>query len=340
MVSKYSSEESINAYNNYVQDFVMPKLNISPQIHILDCTKINVDINNSNYEKAEVIKDNGEAIRGYKLASLRGLLDESGIIEEIEFGSINVHDLELSKDLLLNSKVLKEGDILINDRGFISREVINTLKTDKKVDTYVPARKNMTIYKEAVSIAKAEGNWKKHPNKRRTTQEIHFVKDLGSFWESKDPTKDIPLNACVVHDKKTDNYFVFLTTETNSTARHIVNTYELRPEIEEDFRQIKDFWKLEDFKSTKFNFIVFHIVTLLIGYMYFQLFKNTEKGSKYSKKSLPVVLKNYKEKKKSKSVVIYSGQYFGIFTFLEFMKLYASCSEEVKKLLEPTLALV
>ncbi|MTI66554.1 MAG: transposase [Firmicutes bacterium] len=286
------------------------------------------------------MKDNGEAIRGYKLASLRGLLDDSGIIEEIEFGPINIHDLELSKDLLLNSKVLKEGDILINDRGFISREVINTLKTDKKVDTYVPARKNMSIYKEAVKIAKAEGNWRKYPNKKRTTQEIQFVKDLGVFWESKDPTKDVPLNACVVHDKKINNYFVFLSTETNCSARQIVNTYELRPEIEEDFRQIKDFWKLEDFKSTKYDFITFHIVTLLIGYMYFQLFKNTEKGSKYSKKSLPVVLKNYTEKKKSKSVVIYSGQYFGIFTFLEFMKLYANCSEEVKGLLEPTLALV
>ncbi|WAG59317.1 hypothetical protein LL038_16945 [Clostridium estertheticum] len=51
------------------------------------------------------------------------------------------------------------------------------------------------------------------------------------------------------------------------------------------------------------------------------------------------MLKNYKEKK-TKSVIIYIGQYFDIFTFIEFIQLYAGCSEEVRKLLEPTLALV
>lgn len=44
-----------------------------------------------------------------------------------------------------------------------------------------------------------------------------------------------------------------MTTDTNRTARQIINTYGLRPEIEEDFRQMKDFRKLEDFKSTKYK---------------------------------------------------------------------------------------
>jgi len=77
----------------------------------------------------------------------------------------------------------------------------------------------------------------------------------------------------------------------------------------------------------------------LIGYTYFQLYKNMEEGRKFSKKSLPVVLKNYKEQK-PKSVIIYTGQYFAIFTFIEFIQLYVGCSEEVRILLEPTLALV
>ena len=64
-------------------------------------------------------------------------------------------------------------------------------------------------------------------------------------------------NDCVVHDKKTDNYFVFMTTDTSKTARQIINMYELRPETEKDFRQMKDFWKLEDFKSTQYNEIVY-----------------------------------------------------------------------------------
>lgn len=91
-----------------------------------------------------------------------------------------------------------------------------------------------------------------------------------------------------------------------------IQTYELRPEIEEDFRQMKDFWKLSDFKSAKYNYITFHIVMTLIGYLYFQILKNLEEGQAYTRKSLPVVAKNYKGTKPS-AVVIYAGQYFGIF---------------------------
>lgn len=50
----------------------------------------------------------------------------------------------------------------------------------------------------------------------------------------------------------------------SKSAREIIMTYELRPEIEEDFRQLKDFWKLVDFYSTKLNIISFHIVWILI----------------------------------------------------------------------------
>ena len=339
MLQKYEAKEFIDSYNHYVQNVVMPSLDIAPSIHILDCTKIQVNLDNKNYENSEVIKDDGETIRGYKLGTIRGLMDDSGIIEDIVFGSIKPHDLEFCRDMILNSKCLKSGDILINDRGFISRDVMNSLKTKKQVDTYIPAKKNMVIYAEAVKIAVSENKWQKHPNKKRKTQEIHLVKDLGMMWESDIPSLDVDLCACVVHDKKDDQYYVFLTTDTTKTAKQIINTYELRPEIEEDYRQIKDFWKLEDFKSTKYNVITFHIVMTLIGYMYFQVFKNMKEGSKYSGKSLPMVIKNYKADKQ-KSVIIYSGQYFGVFSFIEFIQLYAGCSEEVRKLLDPTLALV
>ncbi|WP_073194348.1 hypothetical protein [Caloranaerobacter azorensis] len=70
--------------------------------------------------------------RDIKIGSLRGLLDNSGIIEETVIGSMKIHDLELCRDLILKSKVLKEGDILINDRGFISREIVNKLKKESR----------------------------------------------------------------------------------------------------------------------------------------------------------------------------------------------------------------
>ena len=153
--------------------------------------------------------------------------------------------------------------------------------------------------------------------------------EWGSFYNSyvqEHLVKELDIQPCV-H---------ILDCTTGRTARQIINTYELRPEIEEDFRQMKDFWKLEDFKSTKYNYITYHIVMTLVGYLYFQIYKNLDEGKKYAGKSLPVVVKNYKETR-PKTVIIYVGQYFGIFPFLEFLQLYAECTLEVRRLLDPIL---
>ncbi len=156
----------------------------------------------------------------------------------------------------------------------------------------------MNLFQDTVKLAVCAGKWHKYPNKKRKTQQIQLVTDLGPLWQSVHPQKDVPVDACVwvaadlpfrkaeqllwscqeVHDTKTDKFFVFITTDTGKTARQIINTYELRPEIGEDFRQMKDFWKLEDFKSTKYNYITYHIVMTLIGYFYFQIYKNLEEG--------------------------------------------------------------
>jgi hypothetical protein len=57
----------------------------------------------------------------------------------------------------------------------------------------------------------------------------------------------------------------------------------------------------------------------------------------YIGKFLPIVVKNY-TRTGPKSVVIYVGQFFGIFTFLGFLQLYAECTLEIRQLLEPILA--
>lgn len=159
----------------------------------------------------------------------------------------------------------------------------------------------MTIYQDAVTLAVTSGKWQKHPNRKRKEQEIRMVTDLGLIWESDEPEQNVPINACVGHDRKTDQYFVFMTTDTGRTTRQIINTYELCPEIEEDFRPMKDFWKLEDFKNAKYNYITYYIVMKLVGYLYFQVYKNLDEGKAYVGKSLSVIVKNYK-KTRPKSV--------------------------------------
>ena len=335
LIGMYDYFEMFNSYNTAVQKYIMPKLNINPTIHILDCTKVYVNPNNKNYEFTGRISEDGEYVQGYKLATLRGITEDTGIIEHVAFWPMNLSDILSSTDILLRSPVLKPGDILINDRGFISRDMLNRLKSERGVDTYVPLRKNMDAYEAAVSAAKFQNKWSPHP--KRSKQKIAFIPQLEDFWSSDNPAYDVPINSCVVWNTETNQYSVFVTTDTSKSSNQIIMTYELRPEIEEDYRQLKDFWRLEDFKSTKVCTISFHIVCVLLGYLFFQLYTMTSEGDRFSGKSLPVVLKNYVPKTRS-AIIIYNWFYeFAILTLLETMKLYADCDIGVRSKLDEIL---
>lgn len=338
LLNKYDFSLFINGYNSTVQKGILPLLNIEPDIHILDCTDLEVNYSNDNYENSGISysKRDDSLTRGYKLATLRGIVEDTGLIEDIRFGSINTHDLKLSEEMLKMSPMLKEGDILINDRGFLSREMINYLKAKRKVDTYVPLRKNMEAYQVAVSVAKNINNWKPHPNKKRKNQYITLIQDLGEYWISSIPESDVPINACVVWDKKDNDYLVFVTTDINRKANEIISIYELRPEIEEDYRQLKDFWKIEDFKSTKINVILFHIVCVLFGYLFFQLYTLLPEGAELLHKSLPVILKSYIPQVQP-YVILYVGYEFGVLTLFDTMELYAHCDENTRKMFKKVL---
>ena len=340
LLGKYNSDELFSAYNDTVQNHIMPKINAKPDIHILDCTDLYVNLDNANYEGAEISKNkHGDIARGYKLGSIRGLVDDTGIIEEICFGSLKTHDLTLTKDMIMNSKVFKKGDILINDRGFLDRDLINYMKRERGVDTYVPLKTNMTAYDVAVATAQTCGKWEPHPS--RENQLIAFVPNLKNYWWSdrfkanKKYTEndDVEINSCVVWDTETDSYFVFVTTDTTKTAKQIIQTYELRPEIEEDYRQLKDFWLLDDFHSTKLNMIAFHIVTILFGYLFYQIYTTLPEGEEYAHKCLPVILKNYKSKVMP-HLVFYAGNEFCIVSITDFAKLYAQCDERTRERLD------
>lgn len=330
LLNKYSNEDLITYYNSVVKNHIMPLKDIKPNIHILDCTKIAVNFDNENYENSTIARDRkGDAMRGYKLSSLRGIYNDTGVIEEIRFGTAATHDLALSEEMIKTTKCFNHGDVLINDRGFLSRELMNFLKSERGVDTYVPLRNNMTAYEDAVAIAKRENNWVAHPNRKK--QKISLVPNV-TGWYTLGDSIDVPINACVIWDVVYDNYIVIVTTNIKASAKEIVCTYELRPEIEEDFRQLKDFWKIEDFKTTKYNIIAFHIVCVLLGYLFYQLYINSEDGNKYLGKSLPVILKNYNEHTLN-HLVLYGGEYFCCMSMIEFFEFRDSCSVEVKKYL-------
>ena len=244
LLKKYALKDLIDYYNNVI-NVIYKKEDIHTHIHILDCTEFVKNTESTRYENGSLTLGRKEnKLPGYKLAALRGLYQDSGVIEEIKIGTASVHDLALSRSIIETSSHLHDGDSLLVDWEFISRELINHLKKERNIDVYIPVQKNMDIYDLAIAIAEESDDWKPHP--RRKGEMICLVKDVGVYWND-DPGKDVNLNACVAWTEKDQKYSVFVTTDLNKSAEEIVTMHHKRWEIEEDYRQAKDYWTLEIF---------------------------------------------------------------------------------------------
>lgn len=166
-----------NYFVNYFNEFnyeLLSKAKIDCNIHIYDCSVLEVCLENEKYEGSSITTKDGVKKRGYKIGTLRGVTPNGGVIEEITMSTAKEHDFSMSKDSILNSKYLKEGDYLLEDRGFLDIDQFKKLNK-KGIFVITPAKKNMEIYINAVEMAKKQNNWKKHPNSKRKGQEITLV---------------------------------------------------------------------------------------------------------------------------------------------------------------------
>lgn len=366
---KHKEEETLefnNVFIKYYNTFIKELLNISKKecnIHILDCSILDVNIDNENYEGSTVTSKGGEHLRGYKIGALRGVLPNSGIIEEITMETAKTSDFKMTEEMILNSSYLKKGDYLLEDRGFLDISLL--IKLNKKgIFVIIPSKKNMQIYLQAVNEAKIKDKWTKHPNKNRHGQDICLITGLEDSWlTDKDKLKkpenlklDYQLNVCVIRFEKEKNqkvlsdeelitsdekyaYACIITNDTSLSASEIIRLYEQRPEIEEDFRQLKDFWGLNTYKSTQYHIISFVIMVSLIGYALYQLYKESEEGHLYIGKSLIVEEKHGLYIVKGVRTAIVTEKYFGIFEQDELLDLYVSLSKEKREVIKQYLTL-
>jgi hypothetical protein len=253
-----------------------------PDIFALDCTKLTVPLDNDRYEGSGIVNDDGEIKRGYKLATLRALLDESGLFVEVRFGPIQQHDLVLARPLLTDSPHLRPGSLLLMDRGFLDGSLIAKLKEHRGVDCVIPLRCNMTAATEAIALT-CDDDWQPHPSVDE--EQVQLVEDVGHLWEE----CSVPLNACVIRRADEHGQFqhwVIVTTRLHLSAPYIAKSYALRWELEEDYRQLKDQgWNLDQFTSTKRGTLLYHIVCVLIAYNIYQVYTHTEHGRRFAHKS-------------------------------------------------------
>src|SRR4030095_870767 len=133
-------------YNQHVGVSLLQyaRLGQGRRIHILDTTPVEVPLATGTYECSGVVKnDAGTYARGYKLATLRTLLDSAGLLTQVALSAIQVHDMAACRPLLTQAPVLRAGDLLLEDRGFLDGAALSELKRTRKVDVIIPLKANM-----------------------------------------------------------------------------------------------------------------------------------------------------------------------------------------------------
>jgi hypothetical protein len=289
------------------------------RIHIVDTTRVEVPLETGTYECSGVVKnDDGSRSRGYKLATLRTLLDHAGLITQVGLCPIQVHDLPLCRLFVETAPVLRAGDLVLEDRGFVDGETLTLLKRQRRVDVIVPLKSTMLSYTEAVQLAELQDTWQPHPS--RDHQHIAFVKGVEHLWEA----CQVPLNACVIRywnrKKAALDHIVLVTTDHQLTGPWIVRHYEERPEIEQDYEQMKSGgWQLKKLSSTRYSEIVFYILTVVLSYSLYHLFANTQAGTRFADKTRQALAFDQLRSRRT-HVIAYAGSYFEIFETLSFAR--------------------
>lgn len=299
------------------------------RIHILDTTRVEVPLTTGTYECSGVVtNDDGSRSRGYKLATLRTMLDHAGIVTQVGLGPIQVHDLSACRALFETAPVLRAGDLVLEDRGFVDGETITFLKQQRQIDVIVPLKSTMLSYQEAVQLAKLQDQWQPHPS--RPNQHIAFVTGVEHVWD----TCQVPLNACVIrywNEKKHEQaYIVLVTTDPRLKESWIVRHYEERPEIEQDYEQMKSGgWQLEKLTSTRYSEIAFYIMTVVLSYSLYHLFANTQAGARFADKTRQALAFEQLRTRRT-HVIVYAGEYFEIFETLSFVQCILHLSAPVQ----------
>ena len=307
------------------------------RIHILDTTPVEVPLATGTYECSGVVKnDDGTYLRGYKLATLRTLLDSAGLLTQVALSAIQVHDVTLCRPLLEAAPVWRAGDLLLEDRGFLDGAPLTALKRQRQVDVIMPLKANMLATQEAIQLAEMAEQWEAHPS--RADQTIAFVRGVEPMWSE----CDVSLNACVIRfwnkKKKRMDHIVLVTTDQKLNAPWIVRHYEERPEIEQDYQQMKSGgWQLNKLSTTRYSEIVFDVLTVVLSYSRYHLFANTQAGARFADKTRQAVAFEQRRTQRT-HIIVYAGGYFDIFETLSFVQMVLQLAPPIQEKLRVWLA--
>jgi hypothetical protein len=178
--------------------------------------------------------------------------------------------------------------------------------------------------------------WEAHPS--RTDQRIAWVHGVEHRWAE----CEVPLNAWVMRfwnkKKKGTDHRVVVTTALRLNASWIVRHYEERPEIEQDYEQMKSGgWQLQKLSSTRYSEIVFYVLTVVLSYSLYHLFTNTQAGTRFADKTRQAIAFEQLRTQRT-HIIVYAGGYFEIFETLRFVEMVLQLSSPVQERLRTWLS--
>jgi hypothetical protein len=124
---------------------------------------------------------------------------------------------------------------------------------------------------------------------------------------------------------------VLVTTDLSLNTPWIVRHYEERPEIEQDYEQLKSGgWQLKKLSSTRYSEIVFYVLTVVLSYSLYHLFTNTQAGPRFANKTRQAIAFEQLRTQRT-HIIVYAGGYFAIFETLHFVQMVLQLSSPVQE---------
>jgi hypothetical protein len=114
------------------------------------------------------------------------------------------------------------------------------------------------------------------------------------------------------------------------SAEWLVRHYEERPEIEQDYQQLKgEGWKLQKLTTTRYSEIVFYVLSVALSYSLYQLFANTQAGSRFASQTRQAIaIEQFKNKRTH--IIVYARGYFEIYETLRFLQIVIGLPPDIQ----------
>ena len=297
--------------------------------YIMDGMKIHIPKHLcEKFQGAGVVKNsNGEYEYGYKVVWIYEVIDRKGVIRGVKFGPINDHDLKLGRELVNNFNFSRNA-LLVMDRGFFDSAWITSLKKDRGIDVCIPLKRNMELHDLAVWNKLHGKEWKDHPSR-----EGQNIRDLAEDELSSDSCPVWGSGVLVNFKKKNgeDEFIVIMDTRKGVSGETLLETYDLRSEIEEAHRQMKLFQGLETLPSKKYVQVIFRVIMGLVGYNLFNLFLNSEGCANFKDFTLKIFRQRRSIEEGNPEIIIYTDMTFTTMKTFRFMQLILGLKDQVQE---------